>query len=208
MENKKISVIMASWLGAPNRKNLDTKFIRAVKSFLNQTYKNKELIIISDGCQVTEYLYDKYFKDNSLVKFKLLDKQPLYSGNVRNTGLEMATGDIISYLDSDDVLGKKHLEIIANGFKNDDIDYVYYNDYMVLDKSFKKFQLRKVDLRWAKIGTSSISHKNLDIVKGTWPTGYGHDFIFMMKLNSLGLRHKKLQQTSQYFVAHYANGDY
>ena len=203
----KISVIMASWLGA-KRKDLDTKFIRAVNSFLKQTYQDKELIIISDGCQITEYLYDRHFKNNPLIKFKLLDKQPPYSGNVRNTGLDMATGEIISYLDSDDVIGKNHLQIIANGFKNNNIDYVYYNDYMVLDKSFKKFQKRDVDLRWAKIGTSSISHKNLDIIKGTWPTGYGHDFIFMLKLNALGLKHKKLQQTSQYFVCHYANGDF
>jgi len=202
----KISVIMASWLGAPNRKDLDTKFIRAVNSFLKQTHQDKELIIISDGCQVTDYLYDQHFKNNPLIKFKLLDKQPAYSGNVRNAGLEMATGNIISYLDSDDVIGKNHLQIIANGFK-DNIDYVYYNDYMVLDKSFKKFQKRDVDLRWAKIGTSSISHKNLDSIKGTWPTGYGHDFIFMLKLNSLGLRHQKLQQSSQYFVCHYQDMD-
>ena len=204
----KISVIMASWLGAPNRKELDTKFIRAVNSFLKQSYQDKELIIISDGCQITEYLYDLHFKNNPLIKFMMITKQQPYSGNVRNTGLEIASGDIISYLDSDDVIGKNHLQIIANGFKNNDIDYVYYNDYMVLDKSFKKFQKRIVDLRWAKIGTSSISHKNLDSIKKTWPTGYGHDFMFMLKLNSLGLKHKKLQQSSQYFVCHYSNGDF
>ena len=207
MENKKISVIMASWLGAPNRKKLDRKFVRAVNSFLNQTYQNKELIIVADGCQVTEYLYDEHFKDNPLVKFKLIDKQPLYSGNVRNTGIEMATGDIISYLDADDVIGKKHLEIIANEF-SDDIDYVYYNDWLVLDSGFKKFQKRYVDQRWASIGTSSISHRNLENVKRCWTTGYGHDFIFMLKLNALGLRHKKLKTNSQYFVSHYANVDF
>jgi len=202
----KISVIMASWLGAPNRKNLDKKFVRAVNSFLNQTHQDKELIIIADGCQVTEYLYDEHFKDNPLVKFKLIDKQPLYSGNVRNAGLEMATGDIISYLDADDVIGKKHLEIIANGF-DDKTDMIYYNDWLVLDPTFKKFQKRYVDMRWASIGTSSISHRNLPSVKDCWLDGYGHDFLFMLKLNSLGLRHKKLKTNSQYFVAHYAGFD-
>ena len=198
---------MASWLGAPNRKDLDRKFVRAVNSFLSQTHQDKELIIIADGCQITEYLYDEHFKNNPLVKFKLLDKQSLYSGNIRNAGLEMADGDIISYLDSDDVIGKKHLEIIANEF-SDNIDYVYYNDWMVMDKGFKKFQKRYVDQRWASIGTSSISHRNMDIVKGAWFDGYGHDFLFMLKLNALGLRHKKLKTNSQYFVAHYANADF
>jgi len=203
---KKISVIMASWLGAPNRKNLDRKFVRAVNSFLNQTYQNKELIIIADGCQVTEYLYHEHFKDNPLVKFKLINKQPLYSGNVRNIGLEMATGDIISYLDSDDVIGKNHLTIIANEF-SDDVDYVYYNDWLVLDSSFKKFQKRHNNVRWTGIGTSSLSHRNLDVVKGCWSDGYGHDFLFALKLNALGLRHKKLKTNSQYFVCHYQGMD-
>ena len=51
----KFSVIMASYLGnypgcANNR---EAKFIRSVKSFLNQSYDNKELIIVSDGCEIT-----------------------------------------------------------------------------------------------------------------------------------------------------------
>lgn len=203
----KISVIMASYLEMPNRKNLDNKFIRAVKSFINQTYQDKELIIIGDGCQVTEYLYDKHFKDNPQIKFELIPKQALYSGSVRSAGLALATGDVICYLDADDVIGKKHLNIIASGY-SDDIDMVYYNDFLVLDSSFKKFQKRYVDMRWSSIGTSSISHRNLD--KANWERcdGYGHDFIFMLKLNSLGLRHKKLKTNSQYFVCHYQNADY
>ena len=49
----KISVIMASFLQMGHKTNQDIKFVRAVKSFLNQTYKDKELIIVSDGCQKT-----------------------------------------------------------------------------------------------------------------------------------------------------------
>ena len=198
---------MASWLGAPNRKDLDKKFIRAVKSFLNQTYENKELIIVSDGCQVTEYLYDNHFKNNSLIKFKLIEKQPLYSGNVRNTGLNMATGDIITYLDADDVIGKKQLEILAENF-SDDIDYIYYNDWLVLDKNFKTFQKRYVIPRWASIGTSSVTHRNIEKLKNKWPDGYGHDFLFVLKMNALGLRYKKMKTNSQYFVCHYSGADF
>ena len=53
---KKVSVIMASYLsvyGTTPRPNLDKKFIRAVKSFINQTYPEKELIIVADGCTTT-----------------------------------------------------------------------------------------------------------------------------------------------------------
>ena len=44
----KVSVVMASFLGEYSgaAKNRDKKFLRAVKSFKNQTYDNKELIIV------------------------------------------------------------------------------------------------------------------------------------------------------------------
>ena len=60
---KKVSVIMASFLGSyPGRSsNPEDKFIRAVKSFITQTYENKELIIVSDGCQMTNMLYKNLF---------------------------------------------------------------------------------------------------------------------------------------------------
>jgi glycosyltransferase involved in cell wall biosynthesis len=52
---KKASVIMASFLGDyPNAaSNRDKKLIRAVNSFINQSYENKELVIVSDGCTKT-----------------------------------------------------------------------------------------------------------------------------------------------------------
>lgn len=208
MLNPKISVIMASFLlsypgSATNR---DKKFVRAVNSFKKQSYQNKELIIVSDGCPLTVELYNKFFINDSNIKLIRIPKQELYSGGMRNAALEIADGDIISYLDTDDVLGANHLQLIVDEFDLDKYDFVYYDDLMVLDSTFKKFYHRIVEPRWASIGTSSISHKN--IVKGLWSTGYGHDWLFMFKLVSLGLRYKKLEKPTEYLVCHYSGGDW
>lgn len=202
---------MASWCN-PQRPNMDKKLFRAVKSFLNQTYEGeKELIIISDGCQVTNSVYEKNFKDNKEIILFTSPKQPMYSGGVRTIGLKMATGDIICYLDNDDVFGKDHLKIIAEQF-TDDVDWVYYNDLMVLNKEFTKFYTRWVDPRWASIGTSSIAHKNpknSEKLKDIeWFNGYGHDFLYVMKLASLGTKFKKLEKMPQYIVCHYKGADF
>lgn len=209
----KISVIMASYLQMPNKSNQGQKFIRAVKSFLNQSYQgDKELIVVADGCQITMELFHQNFSGNPQLKIIPIPKQPPYSGEVRNEGLKYATGSIIRYLDADDVLGKNDLQKISDQFDLDKWDFVYFNDYMVLNKEFTKLHTRIVEPRYGSIGTSSIAHKNPKLLKNgnkiLWSIGYGHDFIFVMKLNSLGLKFKKLDKNPEYIVAHYANGDF
>ena len=209
MLNPKVSVIMASYLllypgSASNR---DKKFIRAVNSFKKQKYENKELIIVADGCPLTVELFNRYFSNEPNIKLIQIPKQPLYSGEMRNVAFNIANGDIISYLDSDDVLGPNHLQIIVDGF-DDSVDFIFYNDLMVLDNTFKKFYLRIVEPRWASIGTSSISHKNLPELRGCWTDGYGHDWFFLLKMVSMGLKFKKLEKNSEYLVCHYRDGDF
>jgi len=210
----KISVIMASFLGDyPNAaKNRDKKFIRAVNSFLKQSHKDKELIIVADGCQKTKEIYEQNWKNNTEIKFFFSQKQALYSGGIRSIGMKIADGDIIAYLDSDDIIGKTHLETIAKQFDIDKYGWVYYDDYMVLDSKFSKFYTRYVDPRYGSIGTSSFSHRNPEkynkIKDLEWFTGYGHDWLFVLKLASTGMSFKKLKETPQYIVCHHKDGDF
>jgi glycosyltransferase involved in cell wall biosynthesis len=208
----KITVIMAAYLGDyPGAgKNREKKFIRAVKSFLNQTYEDKELIIVSDGCQLTTKICQENWKDNKEIRSIMIPKQVTLSGAIRNAGLALAGGDIITYLDSDDIIGKTHLQTIANQFG--DVDWVYYDDYLVLDNTFKNFETRWVQPKYGKIGTSSISHLNpnkSEILNGLkWSNGYGHDYMFVLDLIQSGAKYKKLEKAPQYLVCHYRNADY
>ena len=209
-----ISVIMASYLGeypgaATNR---EVKFKRAVRSFINQTHKDKELLIVSDGCDKTVKIWEENFQQHKNIKLIKLNKQNLYSGNMRNVSFDMANGEIITYLDSDDTFGKNHLETIYKQFDVEKYDWVYYDDYMTLNKEFTKFHVRKVETRYGSIGTSSISHKNPKNIENghklRWNDGYGHDFLFVFKLNALTQNFKKLEKMPQYLVCHYSKADF
>lgn len=195
---KKVSVIMASTLlDYPNAAtNREKKFIRAVKSFLNQTYPNKELIIIADGCTRTYEIYKENWANNTEISCIIISKQPIYSGMVRTEGLREATGDVIMYLDNDDLYGKTHIQTVMDQIE--EYDWVYYDDYLVLSADFKKLLKREVGPRYGSIGTSSIAHKNIASLK--WFNGYGHDFNFMLSLAAKGLKFKKLQNNPQYLV--------
>ena len=105
---------------------------------------------------------------------------------------------------------KDHLEKINKEFEeNTDIDMIYYNDYLLQEKDFSKLYLRVVETRFASIGTSSISHRNLPMFRteNLWSDGYGHDWCYVLKLVSLGLRFKKMKENSGYIACHWAKMD-
>lgn len=174
------------------------KFVRAVNSFLAQSFKDTELIIVSDGCKDAEEMYQLNWRQISSIQFKALDKQESFSGIVRQTGIGMAKGEIICYLDHDDKFGKDHLQIISDNFDTEKYDWVYYNDYVMLNAEHTIKEERDNLLALGRIGTSSIAHKrSLNVV---WGDGYGHDFELISK--QLFPREGIKIPTPQYYVCH------
>ena len=71
-----ITWIMQSYLGEyeGSRANSDKKFIRAVKSFLAIPDERTQLVIASDGCEITHKLYYKHFKKEPRIEYVYVDK--------------------------------------------------------------------------------------------------------------------------------------
>ncbi len=188
-----ISVIMASYLGEYENSASDrkTKFIRAVDSFVNQTYKDAELIIISDGCQDTIDLYKANYLDYSNIRIVAIDKQELFSGKVRDIGIDRASFDWICYLDTDDYFGNNHLEKLVSQIEELPIwaEWVYYDDYF---NRRGVVESRVNIVKLGRIGTSSIAPKK---AQQHWDSGYNHDWRFIERLGNL---HQKINQCEHY----------
>ena len=208
----KISVVLASFLSEYDHSAKDRvrKFHRAVQSFLNQSYTNSELLIIADGCDITSSEV-RHYDNYPQIKHVHIEKQPLFSGNVRNVGCLMATGDVVAYLDSDDMLGNNHLQAIADGFKYyPDVDWVYFDDYVIhrfhpITNEILAKGKRTVELEYGTIGTSSIAHKRLEDINWVGFDGYNHDWHFIKnKLIDAGKKYQKIDN-AEYFVCHIPN---
>lgn len=180
----------------------EEKFIRAVNSFMDQSYSNKELIIVSDACHIASKIYHEMFDNKGVVLIVYDKKQPLFSGSLRSEGIRSSTGDIITYLDSDDELGENHLESLANCTDWDNVDWVYFNDYLSLGNG--QDELRIVEMKHGKIGTSNIAHHSR--LKANWDgcDGYGHDWMFIKKLQEISTNYKKVFGMN-YIVHHIPN---
>jgi len=176
------------------------KFTRAVNSFINQSFKDAELIIVADGCKIAEAIYRMHYTHIKNIRFTIIPKQVPWGGTVRQTGISMAQGKIICYLDHDDMFGKEHLAIINEGFNLRKYEWVYYDDYIIYSNEFAS-NILETRLVWQEathIGTSSISHKKS--VKLIWGNGYGHDW-FMIEKYLLPLKSMKISMP-QYYVCH------
>ncbi len=202
----KISVVMPSYLsdyhgGAKNRKE---KFHRAVNSFNSQSYPDKELIIVSDGCSITNNEILRYSTSPN-VKFFYLPKQEMFSGYVRQYGCEQATGDYICYLDTDDYLGNNHLSNLANSCMcNPNFDWFYFDDTIIyrfhpIYNKILNSENRNVLIQHGSIGTSAIIHKNNPDFSWNNCNGYGHDWTFIDKIKN---RPNLKIKGAEYFVCH------
>ena len=87
------------------------KFIDySIKSVLNQTYSNYEIILIYDDKDQSdlEFLKNNYDSEKK-IRF-LVNRENLGAGLSRNRGIENANGKYICFIDSDDIWEKKKLE--------------------------------------------------------------------------------------------------
>ena len=100
------------------------KFLeQSIKSVLNQSYKNYELIII-DG-KSTDGTLDIIKRNNSKIDFWISEKDKgIY--NAMNKGIKLSRGSIISILNSDDVYYKNALKLATNYFiQKQNIDFLF-----------------------------------------------------------------------------------
>ena len=97
-----VSVIIPTY----NRAHLIS---RAIKSVLNQTYQDFEIIIIDDGSEDGSAGVVKIIDDN---RIKLICQENRGVSAARNRGIEEAKADLIAFLDADDEWRPRFLETV------------------------------------------------------------------------------------------------
>lgn len=96
---------------------------QCLESVINQTYKNLEIIVVNDGTKDRSADIAKEYaaKDS---RIKVYDFKNGGLSVARNRGLEIATGEYISYLDSDDWIDTKMYETLLEAAMKNEADMV------------------------------------------------------------------------------------
>lgn len=112
--NKKVSIVIPVY-------NTEEKLEICLDSIINQTYKNFEVILINDGSiDNSGQICDYYSNIDS--RFMVLHKQNEGVSIARNVGIDLASGDYLVFVDSDDKIKVNMLEKMVINLENSQAD--------------------------------------------------------------------------------------
>lgn len=104
--------------------NGDQYLGEAIKSVLDQTYQNFELVIVDDASTIDISGVINSFKDSRINYIR--HETNLGANNSRNTGIKMSSGKIIAFLDQDDLFHREklsnHVEYLS---EHPDVGFTY-----------------------------------------------------------------------------------
>ena len=127
-------------------------FEKTIKSIINQSFKNFEIILIYDDLNQNELPFVKKMLKRIKKKKIIVNKNNLGPGNSRNKGALRAKGNYIAFCDADDVWKKNKLFSQFNFMKKNRLNFSH-TSYSIIDKYSKnigEFKIKK-----------ELSYKNL-----------------------------------------------
>lgn len=92
--------------------NVENYLKDCINSIINQTYTNIEIILVDDGSTDSSgKICENYSLQDS--RIKVLHKPNGGLSDARNYGIKHATGNEITFIDSDDIIAKNMIEVLA-----------------------------------------------------------------------------------------------
>ncbi len=182
-----------------------------IESIRRQSYKDLEIILVNDGSTDDSRLICEYYGRIDK-RVKIFNKMNGGVSSARNFGLRYATGEYISFVDSDDFLTKDMIETLVDDIQKSNADvaicgywHVTENEYLYINNRYKvsdigselevltnpiKYFYSKelMPFMWNKIFRKElIEHINFDE-----SIHYGEDYLFcamaFMKANKASYR--------------------
>lgn len=114
---------------------------KCIQSVINQTYENLQIILVDDGSPDNcGKICDEYAKKDH--RIEVIHKSNGGLSDARNKGLEIAKGEYIGFVDSDDYIEADIYEVLYNLLKQYNADVSICNFYTV---SQGKIAIKNVD---------------------------------------------------------------
>ena len=112
--------------------NVEACIERNIKSIINQTCSDFELLLIDDGSQDRSIDIAKELLEKTELNYRIITQENAGVSAARNRGIKEASGEYITFLDSDDYFEDTFIEKMYNKAKETSCDVVFC-DYSEVD---------------------------------------------------------------------------
>lgn len=181
--------------------NVEKYISQCLDSLVNQTYKNIQIIIVIDGTKDnSEKIVLSYAKNDSRIQiFSRSENKGLLA--TRQEGLSYATGDYITFVDSDDWIDLDMIEKMIYHVEKTNAEIIKCGYYREFENSQELFQLTPIDktiyqkqfndefypillekTSFNNICTELIKREIIDISKIDTSVSMGEDLLFNLYL--------------------------
>lgn len=193
MNDSLVSIIIATY-------HRDVPFANALESVAKQTYKNIEIVVVSDNADEVwdgkvKSIVDEFKRSYPTTFINvIINAHNLGSAETRNVGIRAARGEYITFLDDDDLYLPQKIEQQLNAMQDENSDYGITDLYLydekdkLIDKRVRdyivqtdKAALLAYHLKYHMTGTDTMMFRKmyLDRIGGFAPINIGDEFYLM-----------------------------
>ncbi|MFR6245818.1 MAG: glycosyltransferase family 2 protein [Romboutsia timonensis] len=164
MDEKLVSIIIPIY-------NSEKYLKKCIDSILEQKYNNLEIILINDGSTDNSgKICDRLAIEDK--RIKVIHKLNEGVSIARNKGLEMAKGEYIFFIDSDDYIDENIIKDMIS----------YSRDYDIVKVSYKFIENGKI----TKVVSNNLSYKKDEYIKAIISSNIGgHSWGYLLKRSTL-----------------------
>lgn len=184
---------------------------KCVNSVLNQTYNNLEIFLVDDGSpdNCGEICEDYSKKDH---RIKVIHKNNGGLSDARNVAIDIANGEYITFVDSDDYVSKDYIEVLyeliekyqckisVSAFLKFKEDYQFIDKNEIIKENLfscedaikEMFYQRKFDTSaWAKLYHKSLFSDGIRYPKGLLYEDLATTYKLFLKSDKIAFSNKK-----------------
>ena len=168
--NPKISVIIPVY-------NVEKYLRECLDTVVNQTVRDIEIICVNDGSTDSSLsILNEYAEKDQ--RFRVLSQKNQGAGAARNAGLEVAKGDYLAVLDSDDKYDLSMLQKLLDLARENDLDIAICRSQSLNNKTGKIFQTPWTLHKEMLPGKKVFNYKDLSLFNFRFSLGWSWDKLF------------------------------
>jgi succinoglycan biosynthesis protein ExoO len=197
--NPEVSVILPAY-------NSQQYITKAIRSLLEQTYRNFEVIIVDDGSTDDTAKIAANLADD---RFKIIRKRRNQGvAAARNAALKIARGKWITLLDADDWYAPERLEKLLQIAQNNRADIIADNLFLIQDRAKSPWSNLFDENQYSELLVGSIDTATFiqtdrpseNVCKRSWSLGYTKPLIRREFLFSWGIEYDETLEVGEDFV--------